>query len=74
MAGNTAGQKKESFRKNIINQKGILMYPLYTTIFLFICFVNVFLLPGSSTAVPFKDTEFLLFYGNDVRGETEPCG
>ncbi len=50
------------------------MYPRHPAILLFICFVNIFLLPGSSIAVPFEDTEFILFYGNDVRGETEPCG
>lgn len=25
-------------------------------------------------AMPLQASEFLLFYGNDVRGETEPCG
>ena len=27
-----------------------------------------------STAAPVRAAEFLLFYSNDVRGETEPCG
>lgn len=26
------------------------------------------------TAVPARAADFLLFYANDVRGETEPCG
>ena len=27
-----------------------------------------------STAYPVTAAEFLLFYANDVHGETEPCG
>lgn len=33
--------------------------------------------PGSlamATGRPPQGVEFLLFYGNDVRGETDPCG
>lgn len=32
------------------------------------------LLAVSVSAVPVRAADFLLFYANDVRGETEPCG
>lgn len=32
------------------------------------------LLLASSTAAPLRAADFLLFYSNDLRGETEPCG
>lgn len=43
-----------------------------TFLILFLCVAHIGTTPANT--IPDAEQSFLLFYSNDVNGETEPCG